>query len=665
MAEAVQVDSKHHQRVPTPITATIKEEEGRLNLERLKYLYETKIRPVADALQEAEGLTKEMRLDHERKMAEFALSLRMGKLDEDALDSFFKKPYPKLDPARDSKGRLIRDTFRLSIPRFIPLSIGFLESQDEAWNYFRVNRYMDWFGEIPDFIKKQIGMKEHPEFEGLKIEGGDLVGPQEVVKRAWEDKHLRRFFDNVEGNRIKIDKNRAYDLTVALLREGVKPFSQNPIDPADIITPAPLPDGKQAYQLRPYQKAIWETLCKFSSVGVFIPPSTGKTVIGVYAGTHLRPPHLIVVPTNTLVEQWEERIENHSTLKLNQDVFVATYQSAIKKMSNRDWMLVIFDEVHHIGAKYFIKLSWLRRKYSLGLSGTPYREDQGGEELIFALTGEPTGLAWQYFRELRIIKSPVCHVWIDRNLDAKLRRLADLLKDQKKTIIFSDSIELGKSVAARYKIPHIFGQSVQRLKTLEESQTAVVSRVGDEGVSLPDIERVIEISWLFGSRRQELQRFTRLLHGQKVEGEAHVLMTVDEYLRDKKRLFSIMDRGFKIVLHREGVDEKVLQSREATAEPPHRGRMATSTSPVALPQIASTISERLPGVNRTLERLDPVERAVAQTILANPTRPYTAKELVLATGYSAKTIENLAHFSKLVKQGLIKREKGGKYQSAL
>ena len=165
-----------------------------------------------------------------------------------------------------------------------------------------------------------------------------------------------------------------------------------------------------------------------------------------------------------------------------------------------------------------------------------------------------------------------------------------------------------------------------------------------------------------------MQRFTRLLHGQKVEGEGHVLMTVDEYLRDKKRLFSIMDRGFKIVLHREGVDEKVFQSRESPTEPSHRGRIpnkGTNASPVALPQIASTISERLPGVNRTLERLEPVERAVAQTILANPSRPYTAKELVLATGYSPKTIENLAHFSKLVAQGLLKREKGGKYQSAL
>lgn len=651
-------------------TELVEKPAPNLSYERLKFLYETKIKPVAVALQEAEGLTKEMRLDHEKRMAEFALSLRMGKLDEDALGSFFKKPYPKLELARDGKGRLIPNTWKLSIPRFIPLSVGFLESQDEAWNYYRVNRNMDWFGEIPDFIKKQIGMQEHPEFEGLKIQGGDLVGPRQLLRKVWEDKRFKGFLEKIEGNRIKVHKDSAYELTVALLKEGVKPFSQNPIDPADIITPSPLLEGKEAYQLRPYQKTIWEMLCKFSSIGVFIPPSTGKTVLGVYAATHLKPPHLVVAPTNTLIEQWEERIESHSALKLNEEIFVTSYQTAIKKMSNREWVLVILDEVHHIGAKYFIKLSWLKRKYSLGLSATPYREDPGGEELIFALTGEPTGLAWQHFRELHIIKSPVCHVWIDRNLDAKLRRLANLLKDPKKTIIFSDSIELGKSVAARYKIPHIHGQSINRLKTLGEAQTAVISRVGDEGVSLPDIERVIEISWLFGSRRQELQRFTRLLHGQKVEGEGHVLMTVDEYLRDKKRLFSILDRGFKIVLHREGVDEKTIHKMtERTYEPSKPIRQATSAQPT--PSFPMEMTQRFPGLQKKLDssvksgRLQEIDAFVATTLAANKGTTYTLQEFSNVTGKAIATLQHNVNWKRLISEGFIKRPEKGKVTSAL
>lgn len=656
-------------------TEVVEKPESSLPFERLKFLYETKIRPVADALQEAEGLTKEMRLEHERRMAEFALSLRMGKLDQDALGAFFKKPYPKLEPARDPKGRLISNTWKLSIPRFIPMSVGFLESQDEAWNYFRVNRNMEWFGEIPDFIKKQIGIQEHPEFEGLKIDGGDLIGPRQLVRKVWEDKRFKGFLQKLEGNRIKIHQDSAYALTVALLKEGVKPFSQNPIDPADLIAPELLADGKEAYQLRPYQKTIWELLCKFSSIGVFIPPSTGKTVIGVYAATHLKPPHLVVAPTNTLIEQWEERITQHSALKLNEDIFVTSYQTAIKKMSNRQWSLVIFDEVHHIGAKYFIKLSWLKRKYSLGLSATPYREDPGGEELIFALTGEPTGLAWQHFRELNIIKSPVCHVWIERNMDAKLRRLATLLANPKKTIIFSDSIELGKSVAARYKLPHIFGQSINRLKTLEESQTAVISRVGDEGVSLPDIERVIEISWLFGSRRQELQRFTRLLHGQKVEGEGHVLMTVEEYMRDKKRLFSILDRGFKIVLHREGVDEKTI--RKMTERTYERTRAIKTTSPREteptrniLPglrvEIPPALKARLPYIDKTISKLPTtLYQKMAVSILATPQNTYSIEDLAVATSEEPLNIRNHAPMKLLLQRKIAKKVERGKYQAAV
>jgi hypothetical protein len=371
-----------------------------------------------------------------------------------------------------------------------------------------------------------------------------------------------------------------------------------------------------------------------------------------------------------LIEQWEERIAQHSALKLNEDIFVTSYQTAIKKMSDRQWNLVIFDEVHHIGAKYFIKLSWLKRKYGLSLSATPYREDQGGEELIFGLTGEPTGLSWSHFRDLKIIKNPVCNVWIERNLDSKLRRLATLLSEPKKTIIFSDSIELGKSVAARYKIPHIFGQSINRLKTLADSETSVISRVGDEGVSLPDIERVIEISWLFGSRRQELQRFTRLLHGQKVEGEGHVLMTVEEYMRDKKRLFSILDRGFKIVLHREGVDEKTIHKiTERTYERPRIAQSRTvpertrqESGSVMIPE---ALRARLPYIDKTISKLpSELTRKCTVVMLANPTTIYTIEDLAVATGYEPSNIRLHLRFKQLIQQRLIKKISVGKYQAA-
>ncbi|MDE1854488.1 MAG: DEAD/DEAH box helicase family protein [Thaumarchaeota archaeon] len=631
-------------------------EELKLNAERMQYLFDTRLKPALEALAEVNSLAPRLQASAIEEIGRYAISLKMAKLDKDSLEAFYRRPYPRMEPARDKHGKVVAGTWRLSVPRFIPLSIGFLESQDEAWNYFRVNRFMDWFGEIPDFIKKEIGWKAAPD---LRIAGEELVGStEEVAKAAAKYKGLV----SEKAGKVLVNPNRTYELIVQLLKDGVKPFSDNPVTAEDLTT------GRCDYELRDYQKEVWNLFCRRSNIGVYIPPSTGKTVIGIYALTHLKGPHLVVVPTVTLKEQWADRVETHTDLKLGVDVVVATYQEAIRKLADRQWSLVIFDECHHLPAHYFIKLSLLKRKYGIGLSATPYREDEGGEELIFALTGTPTGLGWQHFRELGIIKSPVCHVWVERNVESKLKRLASLMAEPKKTIIFSDSLELGKSVAARYNIPFVYGASTDRLKTLDEALAAVVSRVGDEGVSLPDIERVIEISWLFGSRRQELQRFTRLLHGQKSAGEAHVLMTLEEYVRDRKRLFSIMDRGFKIVLHREGVEEKAIQKAERDS--PSRESRAPRPTGVAptlasLPQIPSAVTQRLPGITRTLERLSPAERAVASTILGNPSNEYAVKELALATGYTIGSTKRLVSFAKLISLGLIKKAGAGKYRSAL
>lgn len=601
-----------------------------------------------DQLGEASRENQEAARD---KIAQFALALKMDKIDEDALEAFFAKPYPRLEQARDPRGRLVPDTWRLTIPRFIPLQVGYLETQDESYNYFRVNRHMDWFGEIPDFIKKQIGWKEAPE---LKIVGEELVGSKEELKKAVAKYPgmLRQ-----EGDRVIINHDRAYDLVVGLLKEGVKPFGLNPVDPADVV------EGRKfEFKLRPYQEEIWRTFLQRRSVGVFIPPSTGKTVIGAYAASHIKPPVLIVVPTNTLVEQWEDFLETNTDLKLGEEVVVATYQSAIRKWAAKEWTLVIFDEVHHQPAHEFIKLALLKRKYSMGLSATPYREDEGGEELIFALTGFPTGLAWQYFKELGIIKSPTCHVWIEKNVDSKQRRLAALLATPKKTIVFSDSIDYGKQVAGKFGLPFVYGDSVARIQTLRDNQTIVVSRVGDEGVSLPDIERVIEVSWLFGSRRQELQRFTRLLHGKtESQSEAHVLMTLEEYVRDKKRLFSIMEKGFKIVLHRDGMDAKTVQRMDG-GEPerrPPRLRKAAKSSPAEaqefLPNTPESVKS-MPGAQAILAKLNKGDGDFFKLLLSKDGEWWARKAIPLALG-----LANLGNIrlGAMVSRGWVQKKMDG------
>ena len=93
----------------------------------------------------------------------------------------------------------------------------------------------------------------------------------------------------------------------------------------------------------------------------------------------------------------------------------------------------------------------------------------------------------------------------------------------------------------------IYGQSKNRLVAAQKEKVLVISRVGDEGISLEDLERVIEFAFLFGSRRQELQRLGRLFHSSFI-GEHVILMTKEEFNLHRKRLYSIYEKGIEVTI---------------------------------------------------------------------------------------------------------------------
>jgi len=619
--------------------------------ERAKYLIEQLIN-VVPALKELTGITNEAREAVEREVTDFALSIKTSKLDKEQLEVFFKKPY-FLEPVPRRS-----DSWYLIIPKFVDVRFGWLEpsSANEAYNKFLLNRYMDWLGEIPQAIKKQLDWKTPPE---LVLEGEELHGSKEALNYAWEK--YRPLLHDRDENRIKINGKRAFDLIASLVKDGILPFSIKPVDPADFM------ERKIDFQLREYQQQAWDELKKYSAIGVFYPPSTGKTVIGLWVMTHLKPKHLVVVPTRLLQEQWLERIETHTDLK-PEEYAVMTYQAAITKAAKEQWTTKIIDEVHHLPANTFVKLALIKAKYTVGLSASPFRED-GREEYVFALSGKPVGLSWEYFKELNIIKSPTCHVWIVKNFDAKMKRLEGLLETDRRTIIFSDSIQMGETIKAKFKIPFVNGTTKDNMDTINANRTVVVSRVGDEGMSLPDIERVIEVSWLGGSRRQELQRTTRLLHSQTDEQENHVLMTLEEYLRDRKRLFAIMDKGFKIVLHREGVSEKVIEQHEQNGYVPQKPRATKKTENLqetvsALMSGQSATFTSLPGVQRILNLMNTKEKQLFTLLLDHDGSWFSREKLPLLLGYASDdTMRHSIDFTKMVERGWIETQRQGRASS--
>jgi DNA excision repair protein ERCC-3 len=267
-------------------------------------------------------------------------------------------------------------------------------------------------------------------------------------------------------------------------------------------------------KLRDYQTEGWKKFLETGAVGVYWPFGMGKTVLGIYAIAHLKGRKLVVCPTRTLVEQWEDRLQKWLSLGLRHDVRVVTYHSW-EKVKDEDWTLVVFDEAHRLPANTFSRLASLRTKYRIGLSATPHRED-GRENFIVALTGFPIGVDWTSFIRSGLIKKPDIEIRIVRNWTEKLKIAETEAKVSKgSSIVFCDSIALGAQAAARLKCPHVHGETTKRLEILKGAKTAVVSRVGDEGLSLENLTKVVEIDFHGGSRRQESsQRVGRLFHAE-------------------------------------------------------------------------------------------------------------------------------------------------------
>lgn len=122
----------------------------------------------------------------------------------------------------------------------------------------------------------------------------------------------------------------------------------------------------------------------------------GKTVISLHAWAKTETPGLIVVHTVDLEEQWKERIVQHTNIpesdigqirsgKMDWEkpITLASIQTLAARAENDEipeelrnhFGVVIYDEVHHLGAPYFNTTAALGKGIRWGLSATPARRD--------------------------------------------------------------------------------------------------------------------------------------------------------------------------------------------------------------------------------------------------------------------------------------------------
>lgn len=482
-----------------------------------------------------EAKIHEMRMGLQDQFKNLLTKHQVSQIDPEFLDSYFEEPYVMI-PKRGHEWYVI-------IPKWLKMQVGYLEHSTKSYNVYIVNKYVQWLNEIPDTLKEKL---KFPKALPLKVYDGMLLTGPELQDETFSK--YRDYVSSRSGNdRIKIKPGYEFKLIAQLIEDGTLPFMMTPVAEEDLRpwTGA----GREAYDkilkeknITDIQEKAWNEFRQRGALGVYWAFGSGKSLFGHRLIGQIKGEKLVVVPTITLKDQWIERLKKFNPESLN-EVKVETYH-AYEKVRANPRKLVIFDEAQHLPANTYIRLSTIPAKYRAGFSGSPFRED-GRENYIIALTGFPLGMAWEDLLRLQIIQAPQFRVYIVENKRAKDAKLAELLQIPIKTIIFSDSLDYGEEISKTFEIPFVYGETKDRLSVISEAQTCVVSRVGDEGLSIPDLERVIEISFLYGSRMQESQRFGRLMHSAK-KAQHIIIMTKEEFDLYQKRLQAIIERGFKI-----------------------------------------------------------------------------------------------------------------------
>lgn len=447
-------------------------------------------------------------------------------IDAEKFVSFFERPYAIIP---SGKNRVL-----VVVPKFVNnFSVGWLWKETDQHFIYELNQYSAMLSDVPADLLSEIDFKTD-----LKaVVDGNLVrfdvGSAEVVKRR-----LGSHITDIEADRARIVRGHEFSIVADMVKAGCLPFAPRPVEKEDLRDPG------SDITLRGYQLPVWEEFLKRGAVGVFHPTGAGKSFISLYAIDRLRGEKIIFSPRKTILEQWEYYLDTHLP-HVKSEVRLSTYAGF--RPRGESPVLAIFDEAQFLPADTFAKIGLLNAKYRLGLSASPHREDNR-EHFIIALTGYPMGLNWQeYMKVAKKSYYPIV-VHIVKSVASKMQKVRELVNPKKRTIIFCDGITLGGRIAGSfdYEVPHIYGETNDRLSLIHNHKVSVVSRVGDMGMSIKDLEHIVEVEGLFGSRQQQLQRTGRLMHSESKNLRHDIIMLQQEFHDYGKRLWALQEKGFTI-----------------------------------------------------------------------------------------------------------------------
>ena len=390
-------------------------------------------------------------------------------------------------------------------------------------------------------------------------------------------------------------------------------------------------DLKPIVQIRPYQETALNKMFgngRARSGIIVLPCGAGKTLVGITAACTVKKGIFVLCTSAMSVVQWRNEFlkwcnidpkdiaiftsDHKEKFPGNTGVVISTYnmiaqsgkrsydsQQMMDFITNREWGLMILDEVHVVPAEMFRKVTYQVKTHSkLGLTATLLREDDKISELNFLIGPKLYEANWQELSEQGHIARVQCaEVWCPmttefyseylRTEGPNKRALLFTMNPRKfqacqflinyherrgdKIIVFSDNVYALEAYARRLMKPYIYGGTAQkeRLTILENFQynedinTIFLSKIGDTSLDLPEATCLIQISSHYGSRRQEAQRLGRILRAKRRNDEGFnaffyslVSKDTNEMYYSSKRQAFLVDQGyaFKVITHLQGME---------------------------------------------------------------------------------------------------------------
>ncbi|MDR2942730.1 MAG: DEAD/DEAH box helicase [Treponema sp.] len=335
---------------------------------------------------------------------------------------------------------------------------------------------------------------------------------------------------------------------------------------------------------------------------VVLPCGSGKTIVGMLIMSMLKTNTLILTTNVAAVHQWIEELLDKTELTQEQiaeytgdckaiaPVTVATYQIIswrpekgadfphFKLFRERQWGLVIYDEVHLLPAPVFRVTAELQALRRLGLTATLIRED-GEEDAVFSLVGPKRyDVPWKDLEDKGWIAEAFCtEIRLDMPEHLKIPYASASPKEKYR---LAAENPLKQNIVLQLVENHpedhimVIGQYLTQLNALAkllnapiitgktpnaerdriysafkkgELRLIVVSKVANFAIDLPDASMAIQVSGSFGSRQEEAQRLGRILRPKERNAWFFSLVsgyTVEEEFAANRQKF-LTEQGYK------------------------------------------------------------------------------------------------------------------------